>query len=97
VSAVNPYGTAKSKSPYTVTFSIAKRSPASGPAGTVVAITGVGFADVTAVAFSGRAASFTILSPTSMRATVPSGATTGNVTATSPQGTVTGPKFKVMP
>ncbi len=60
-------------------------------------LTGVGFGDVTSVKFHGVSASFTILSPTSIQATVPNGATTGVVTATSRQGTVTGPRFKVTP
>jgi IPT/TIG domain-containing protein len=95
VAVTTAAGGATSASDFVVTFSIVKVSPRQGPVGTVVTLTGIGFTDVTAVKFNGVSASFTILSPTSIRATVPAGATTGKVAATSPQGTVRGPKFTV--
>ena len=57
-------------------------SPASGPAGTEVTITGSYFADVTGVTFNGiPAASFIVDNATQIRAVVPSGATTGKIAA----------------
>jgi alpha-tubulin suppressor-like RCC1 family protein len=92
IDVTNTSGAAGSADDYVVTFSIVNLSPTSGPVGTPVTLTGVGFGDVTAVKFNGVSASFQILSPTSIRTTVPFGATTGKVTATSPAGIVTGSK-----
>ncbi len=58
--------------------SITGFSPASGPAGTHVTITGTGFIGATSVTFNGQdAESFTILSNTTIDAVVPVGANTG--------------------
>jgi len=57
-------------------------APASGPAGTSVAILGRNFTGATAVKFNGAAASFTVASPTRILATAPSGAASGTVTVT---------------
>ena len=55
-------------------------SPASGPVGTVVTISGTGFIGGVAVSFNGVASSsFAFLSDTQVQATVPLGATTGPV------------------
>ena len=43
----------------------------------------------TGVTFNGRAAQFTIVSPSEITATVPAGATTGPVQVTTPSGTLT--------
>jgi hypothetical protein len=64
-------------------------NPSSGWGGRSVTITGTGFLCVTAVEFNGTAATFTVVSPTSITTTVPSGATDGNVTVTA--GGVTSP------
>jgi hypothetical protein len=72
-------------SPPTVTSFI----PTSGPVGTSVSITGTGFTGATSVAFNGVAASFTFNSDTNLSATVPSGATTGPISVTTPNGTGT--------
>jgi hypothetical protein len=54
--------------------------PGSGAPGTVVAVTGTGFAGVTQVLFNGiSATSFTVQSTTRLLATVPAGATAGPV------------------
>ena len=66
--------------------SVTSLAPASGNVGSTVTLTGAGYAGVTAVAFNGAAAQFTIGSSTQITATVPSGATTGAVTVTSPNG-----------
>jgi hypothetical protein len=92
IDVTNASGAAGSADDYVVTFSIVKFLPTRGPVGTPVTLSGVGFGNVTAVKFNGVSASFEILSPTSIRATVPMGATTGKVTATSQAGTVTATK-----
>ncbi|MDB5269519.1 MAG: hypothetical protein JWP58_2559 [Hymenobacter sp.] len=71
-------------------------SPTSGPAGTVVTITGTGFTGTTAVSFGGVAASFTVNSATQITATVPATALTGTVTVTN-GSTTTGGVFMVTP
>lgn len=62
---------------------------AGGRVGATVQITGTSFYEVTAVRFSGAAASFTVDSPTSLRAVVPAGAVDGPVTVTTERGTAT--------
>ncbi|PZR20564.1 MAG: hypothetical protein DI539_10405, partial [Flavobacterium psychrophilum] len=58
--------------------------PVSGPANTIVTITGTGFANATAVKFNGiNAAAFTVISDTTIKATVPATAATGVITITS--------------
>ncbi|MBL0210699.1 MAG: tandem-95 repeat protein [Holophagaceae bacterium] len=57
-------------------------SPSSGPAGTVVTLTGGNFTGLTAVRFNGLLAAFTVLSPTQVQATVPAGATSGRILLT---------------
>ncbi|MGQ9897983.1 MAG: IPT/TIG domain-containing protein [Acidobacteriota bacterium] len=75
-------------------------TPTSGPVGTVVTITGTNFtgglpntaspnARVTAVAFNGVPATFTVNSATQITATVPAGATTGPISVSTPDGTAT--------
>ena len=65
-------------------------TPASGPVGTNVSITGTGFTGATSVKFNGTAATtFTVNSDTSVNATVPNGATTGPISVTTPNGTGT--------
>jgi len=71
---------------FTVTpITIASLSPASGPVGTFVTITGTNFGatqGASTVAFNGTPALPTSWGPTSIVAQVPSGATTGNVVVT---------------
>jgi hypothetical protein len=91
---VTPGGTATSSSAYTVTVvtpSISSFTPANGPVGTVVTITGSNFSGATAVTFNGMSAAFTINSSTQITATVPANASTGPVRVTTPSGTATGP------
>ena len=57
-------------------------SPSSGKAGTTVTLTGYDFLSVTGVAFGTVKASFRIVSPTQITATVPKGATTAKVRLT---------------
>jgi uncharacterized repeat protein (TIGR01451 family) len=64
-------------------------TPTQGPVGTVVTITGTGFTGASSVTFAGRPATFTVLSATQIRATVPVGATSGRIAVTAPGGTAT--------
>ncbi len=67
---------------------IASFSPTSGPRGTEVTITGSDFTDVISINFNQSPAStFAIDSPTQIRAAVPSVATTGKISVTTPSGT----------
>jgi uncharacterized repeat protein (TIGR03803 family) len=65
----------------------------SGIVGATAQILGQGFKDATAVSFNGTPASFTVESDTFLRAKVPAGATTGNMTVTESSGTLTSNKF----
>ncbi|MGH2668129.1 MAG: IPT/TIG domain-containing protein [bacterium] len=87
-------GTATSATNFTVTTTaptISSFSPKSGPVGTSVRINGSGFAGATAVRFNGvAAASFTVNAQgTRIDTKVPSGATTGKISVTTPGGTAT--------
>jgi uncharacterized repeat protein (TIGR03803 family) len=57
-------------------------------AGATVDILGQGFTGTTAVSFNGVPAEFSVTSGTSLRATVPTGATTGKITVTTPSRTL---------
>jgi uncharacterized repeat protein (TIGR03803 family) len=64
-------------------------SPASGPAGTSVVITGNSFTGATEVVFEcGQTATFTVDSDTQITATVPAGAMTGTISVVTPGGNV---------
>jgi uncharacterized repeat protein (TIGR03803 family) len=61
-------------------------------------ILGQGFTGTTNVSLNGISASFTVVSDTFIRSTVPAGATTGYVTVTTPSGTLTSNvPFQVIP
>jgi uncharacterized repeat protein (TIGR03803 family) len=62
---------------------------AAGKVGQTGGILGQGFTGTTSVSLNGIAATFTIVSDTYIKATVPAGATTGYVTVTTPTGTLT--------
>jgi bacillolysin len=67
-------------------------TPTSGPVGTTVKVAGTNLTGATAVRFNGVPSSaFTVDSPTSITATVPLGATSGTIGATTPDGTATSP------
>jgi glucose/arabinose dehydrogenase len=74
-------GSATSSSSFTITFGITGFSPANGPVGTLVTVNGVGFTNPSMVQFHGVSSSnVTFDSSSQLRATVPSGARTGNIT-----------------
>jgi uncharacterized protein (TIGR03437 family) len=54
-----------------------------------VTITGDGFSSVSRVRFNGKSAAFTVVSPTEIHATVPSGATSGKITVVTSRGGAT--------
>jgi hypothetical protein len=90
ISVTTPGGTASSSSSFTVLPSISGFSPASGPIGTSVSISGGGLSGTSSVLFNGTAAtSITVNSATSVTATVPTGATNGPITVHTPAGTAT--------
>ena len=65
-------------------------SPASGPVGTAVTIKGAGLGGATAVTFNAApASSFTIDSDAQIRAIVPAGATSGQLSVTTSAGSAT--------
>lgn len=69
-----------------------------GKVGASIGILGQGFTGTTAVSFNGTSATFTVSSKTYLTATVPSGATTGSVSVTTPSGKLTSSqKFRVTP
>jgi uncharacterized repeat protein (TIGR03803 family) len=71
---------------------------AAGKVGQTGGILGQGFTGTTSVSLNGTPASFTVVSDTFIKATVPVGATTGYVTVTTPSGTLTSNvPFHVLP
>lgn len=90
ISVTAPGGTVVSAASFYVTPSLTAFTPTSGKAGDSVTITGTAFNGATAVSFNGTpASSFTIVSNTSVKANVPVGATTGQLSVTTPGGTAT--------
>ncbi|MFD2785649.1 beta strand repeat-containing protein [Hymenobacter rubripertinctus] len=83
--------TAFSAAPFTVTASapaISSFTPSSGPVGTSVILTGTGFTGATAVAVNGTAApGFVIDSDTQITVSIPTGASSGTISVTTPGGT----------
>jgi uncharacterized repeat protein (TIGR03803 family) len=65
-----------------------KASPTSGKVGSSVRILGTNLTGATSVTFHGTAASFTTISASEIKATVPSGATTGKIQVVTPGGTL---------
>src|SRR5437867_3989091 len=69
---------------------ITSSTPTSGPVGTNVTISGTNFTGATVVMFNGvSAAPFSVTSATAIQDTVPTGATTGPLSVTTPGGTAT--------
>jgi hypothetical protein len=70
-------------------------TPASGITGSKVTITGTALGSTSAVHFDGVKATFSLLSPTSIEATVPNGALVGDISVTTPVETALSPsEFK---
>ena len=64
-------------------------TPPSGSSGTVVTITGTNLLGATEVTFNGKAGTVNTVGQTEITVTVPTGATTGYITVTTPSGNVT--------
>ncbi len=91
ISVTTPVGTGTSSATFSPTLSLRGFSPDSGPSGTQVDITGVGFTPGSVVRFSGTGARTTFVSSGELTALVPLGATTGPISVTNtgaPVGTV---------
>jgi len=65
-----------------------KPLPAYGAVGSAVTILGTDLAGATEVSFNGTAATFTVVSASSIKATLPAGATSGTILVTLPSGTL---------
>jgi uncharacterized repeat protein (TIGR03803 family) len=75
---------------------LVETNPVRGSVGQSVIILGNGLTGSTSVTFNGVAAEFTVQSDTYIKATVPAGATTGEVSVVTPAGTLNGnPQFVV--
>jgi uncharacterized repeat protein (TIGR03803 family) len=75
-----------------------KTLPTSGEVGAAVIILGTDLTGSTSVTFDGTAAAFTVVSSSEISTTVPSGAATGEVRVTTPQGTlICNVDFRVTP
>jgi len=87
ISVTTVSGTGYSLSSFTVpTPTISSFTPSSGPIGTGVDILGTNFTGATIVTFHSTKADFTVESDSEIRATVPTGATTGWISVATPGG-----------
>ncbi|MBO2007716.1 LamG-like jellyroll fold domain-containing protein [Hymenobacter negativus] len=74
------------------TLAITGFTPTSGVVGQTITLTGTGFTGATGVSFNGTAATtFAVVNSTTITATVPAGATSGNLRVTTACGTVASP------
>jgi uncharacterized repeat protein (TIGR03803 family) len=99
VTVTEPGGTLSSNKTFLVTPNVESFTPASGPVGTPVVITGNNFTGATIVTFDAKwQASFTVNSDTQITAIVPPKATVGTITVRTPNGTGTSTQtFTVTP
>jgi len=99
VSVSTPGGTLTSNQNFRVAPTITSFSPASGPAGTPIVITGVSLTQTTKITIGGvLATNFSVNSDTQVTATVPTKAKTGKIMITTAGGMATsGATFTVTP
>jgi hypothetical protein len=102
ISVTTAGGTTTSTSSFAVTSQpapgITGVSPSSGAVGSSVTISGSAFTGTTAVTFNGMAGAFSVVSDSTITATVPSGALTGSIGVTTPAGSGSSPAtFGVIP
>jgi hypothetical protein len=76
---------------------ISSFSPTAGYPGTVIIITGNYFTGTTDVSIGGKQAYYDVSSPTSITAYVPTDATSGEISVTTPRGSVHAPGFTLIP
>ncbi|MBF9239898.1 IPT/TIG domain-containing protein [Hymenobacter sp. BT683] len=95
IRVTTPGGTATSTGTFTVVGgpTITSLSPTSGPAGTLVILTGTNFTNVQRVRMGARAVAYTVLSATSLRVTVPVGVFANAFTVTTAYGSATSAVF----
>lgn len=91
IGVISPGGTAISATVFTVTVrttpTITAFTPASGPVGTEVTITGTNLSGITSLSFNGTACTnFQVISSTEITAQVSVGTTTGAIAVTTPTG-----------
>ena len=95
IAVTTPGGTATSTGSFTVTTptpapTITSFTPATGPVGTVVTVTGTNFTGATGATLNGTAGtSFMVMSATEVMFTVAAGSTTGTIAVTTAGGTAT--------
>jgi hypothetical protein len=90
-------GTATTAGDFAVMPKITSFSPASARVGTILNVSGGGFGGTTSVSINGVDAAFTIVSPASLRVTVPSQATDGPIRIQTPAGfALSSTSFKVL-
>lgn len=77
--------------PNSYSLNVAAFSPASGPTGTTVAISGTGFQQVRTVSFNGSPSSYQVISDTAITALVPTGASSGPVSVQTNWGSASSP------
>ena len=82
-----PSGCGTAFSEATGASAFVKLVPTSGKAGSSVVILGTQLTGATSVSFNGTSATFTVVSPSQIKATVPVGATSGKVKVVTPHGT----------
>lgn len=89
ITVITSGGTAVSATNYTVIPGplLTSFSPIKGSVGQLVTITGLGFTGMTTVTFNGITSIFTLVDAHHLTATVPTGASTGKITITTPGGT----------
>lgn len=103
ITVAGPAGSASSDTPFVVAESQAPRisgfTPAMGPPGTPVTISGERFeVGATTVTFNGRYAALGAVTPATITATVPDGASSGRIGVSTSRGQVTsGQDFVVLP
>ncbi|MFO0751555.1 MAG: hypothetical protein U1F43_38695 [Myxococcota bacterium] len=101
ISVTTPRGAATSADAFTVLVppTLESFAPSEGPVGTTVTLTGAHLAGATGVSFGGlAAASFAVVSDTSLSAVIAPGTLSGTVTVTTPGGVVTtSDAFTVLP
>ena len=86
ITVVAPGGTVVSVATFKVQPNITGFSPASGPVGTTVVITGTAFTGATVVSFNAIPATFTVDSYSQITATVPCCGASGKIKVTTPGG-----------
>ncbi len=93
VRVVTQGGVVISQQTFGVLPKITTMEPGLGPAGTPVVLRGTGFVGVGGVSFNGRAAGFTVVSPTEIHTAIPLsvGIGPGNVVVSTTQGNAQGP------